>query len=225
MSKKVLAIHQPDFLPYSGFFYKLAKSDKFLIGDFYNYSNSGYQQRVKLGGEWLTELVIDKKILTLDTPISKVEVDAGVTYQRIMSAIDKHLKKAPYYKRVRRTIKEWGDLYGHGNARLSDLNMSLFYMIGNEIGIDVQSKICWLPIPKPESTKAQCIVDIMQAVEPFKDMDYLSGAGGKEYIGTEFEDAGIGLHFSKHKAKYSGSILEVIAYEADPLGVVLMEEA
>lgn len=224
MNKKILAIHQPDFLPYSGFFYKLAKCDKFLIGDYYNYSNNGYIQRVKLGGEWLTELVIDKKKITLDTPISEIEVDAGVTYQRIMSAIDKHLKTAPYYKRVRRTIKEWGDLYGHGFARLSDLNMSLFYMIGNEIGIDVQSKICWLPIDKPETTKGQCIVDIMQNVEPFKDMAYLSGAGGKSYIGSEFEDAGIELLYSNHRAKYSGSILEVIAYEADPLSVVLLEE-
>lgn len=225
MSKKVLAIHQPDFIPYSGFFYKLAKCDKFLIGDFYNYSPNGYQQRVKIGGEWLTELVIDKKKITLDTPINKVEVDAKVTYERIMSAIDKHLKHAPYYKRVRRTINEWGELYGMGYARLSDLNMSLFYMIGNEIGIDVQSKICWLPIDKPETTKGQCIVDIMQGVEPFKEMKYLSGAGGKEYIGDEFEKAGIEVEFSKHHAKYSGSILEVIAYEIDPLGVVLMEGA
>ena len=225
MSKKILAIHQPDFLPYSGFFYKLAKSDKFLIGDFYNYSDSGYQQRVKLGGEWLTALVIDKKDITLDTPISEVRVDGAVTYQRIMSAIDKHLKSAPHYKRVRRTIREWGELYGKGTPKLSDLNMSLFYMIGNEIGIDVQSKICWLPIDKPESTKGQCIVDIMQNVEPFKEMAYLSGAGGKSYIGTEFEDAGIELLYSKHKAKYTGSILEVIAYEADPLSVVLMEES
>lgn len=224
MSKKILAIHQPDFLPYSGFFYKLARCDKFLIGDYYNYSNNGYIQRVKLGGEWLTEMVIDKKAITLETPISEVRVDGEVTYARILSAIDKHLKSAPYYKRVRRTIKEWGELYGKGTPKLSDLNMSLFYMIGNEIGIDVNSKICWLPIEKPQSSKGQCIVDIMQGVEPFKTMDYLSGAGGKEYIGDEFEKAGIGLEFSKHRAKYSGSILEVIAYEADPLSIVLMED-
>ena len=219
---KVLAIHQPDFLPYSGFFYKLAKSDYFLIGDYYAYSDNGYIQRVKLGDEWLTEMVIDKKNITLDTPISKIEVDAGVTYQRILSAIDKHLKDAPHYKRVKKMIVSWGKDYGYGFARLTDLNTSLIQAVCAEIGIPTRGKLNWLLYKKPDLHKGDLIVDIMKRTYP--ETSYLSGAGGKGYIGTEFEDAGIPLEYSKHKAKYSGSILEVIAYEDDPLSVVLAEE-
>ena len=222
MSKKVLAIHQPDFLPYSGFFYKLAKADYFLIGDYYSYSDSGYIQRVKLGGEWLTEMVVDKKKLTLDTPISKVYVDAEVTYQRILSAIDKHLKDAPHYKRVKKMIRKWGDEYGFGVTSLSFLNMSLIEAVCDELGIEVRGKMNLLMYDKPKDLhKGELIVEIMKRSYP--EAAYLSGAGGKGYIGTEFEDAGIELLYSSHKAKYSDSILAVIAYEDNPLSIVLAD--
>lgn len=221
MSKRVLAIHQPDFLPYSGFFYKLAKADYFLIGDYYSYSDSGYIQRVKLGGEWLTEMVIDKKRIKLDTPISKIEVDAGVTYQRILSAVDKHLKDAPHYKRVKKMIVAWGKNYGFGYARLTDLNLSLIQAVCDELGIEVRGKLNWLMYDKPDLHKGELIVEIMKRSYP--EAAYLSGAGGKDYIGSEFDDAGIELLYSSHKAKYSDSILAVIAYEDDPLSIVLTD--
>lgn len=226
---KILAIHQPDFLPYSGFFYKLDKCDKFLIGDYYNYSNNGYIQRVKLGGEWLTEFVVRKHDITLDTTICNICIDAQITYDRILSAMDKHLKNAPYYKEVRHMIKAWWE--GEGSylrddfpfgVPLSLFNTRLIICIAKHLGIEgVSDKICYLKGDKPDKAKGECIVEIMK--RQFPDYSYLSGSGGKSYIGSEFSDAGIELMFSEHKAKYSDSILTVLAYEDDPLSIVRNE--
>lgn len=221
---KILAIHQPDFLPYTGFFYKLDKCDKFLVGDYYSYSNNGYIQRVKLGGEWLTEMVVDKKSIELATPISQIKVDAKLTYERIISALDKHLKDAPNYRQVKKMIVKWFEtLQGRIEmqdyiASLTKVNMSLIECICEYIGIDYLRKVCYLEGDKPDKVKGECIVEIMK--RQFPDYAYLSGAGGKSYIKNEFSDAGIELMFSDHNAKYSDSILAVLAYEDDPIKII-----
>ena len=42
--------HQPDLLPYSGFFYKMANADVFDLKIWDQYVNRGYQRRVMMRG-------------------------------------------------------------------------------------------------------------------------------------------------------------------------------
>lgn len=59
-----VAIHQPNYLPYPGFFQKMALADIFVILDNVQFSKDSYTQRVKIrtkeGFNWLT-IPIDKK--------------------------------------------------------------------------------------------------------------------------------------------------------------------
>jgi hypothetical protein len=47
--ENIIAIHQPDFMPWLGFFYKLSKSDCFVLLDHVHMDikNSGWIKRVK----------------------------------------------------------------------------------------------------------------------------------------------------------------------------------
>ena len=44
--------HQPDLLPYSGFWFKMAHADVFDLKVWDQYVNRGYQRRVNMRGRW-----------------------------------------------------------------------------------------------------------------------------------------------------------------------------
>ncbi|MBD4563452.1 hypothetical protein GUG69_02530, partial [Xanthomonas citri pv. citri] len=43
-----VTIHQPDLLPYSGFWYKMAVSDAFIVSRHDQFQKQGYQRRVRM---------------------------------------------------------------------------------------------------------------------------------------------------------------------------------
>lgn len=53
-----IAIHQPNFIPWLPFFYKMAMADKFIILVNVQFEKGGYQNRYKLSdGKWVTKSV------------------------------------------------------------------------------------------------------------------------------------------------------------------------
>lgn len=53
-----IAIHQPNFIPWFPFFYKMAMADKFIILSTVQFEKNGYQNRYKLSnGKWITKSV------------------------------------------------------------------------------------------------------------------------------------------------------------------------
>ena len=84
----IATIHQPDFMPWIGFFDKIKKSDVYIILDDVQFSRSGWTHRDKF-------LSKDRKIQWLTVPIkkkgnffSKIS-DVQIDYQT--NWIDKHL--------------------------------------------------------------------------------------------------------------------------------------
>ena len=58
MGDHVVAIHQPNFIPWLGFFYKLAQADTFILLDTVQFSTGSYTNRTRIrsseGDRWLT---------------------------------------------------------------------------------------------------------------------------------------------------------------------------
>ena len=56
-----VAIHQPNYFPWIGYFYKMSLADVFVVLDDSQYSKNGYQNRVKIktptGSVWMTQPV------------------------------------------------------------------------------------------------------------------------------------------------------------------------
>ena len=50
-----VTIHQPDLLPYSGFWFKMATSDTFVLSVHDQFQKHGYQRRVKMRGAWCSQ--------------------------------------------------------------------------------------------------------------------------------------------------------------------------
>ena len=80
----IVAAHQPNFLPNSGFWWKLAHSDIMDLRYRAQYTERGYQRRVKMRDAWFS-MPLDGKFKT--EPINQVQIktdEAKVAFRKMM---------------------------------------------------------------------------------------------------------------------------------------------
>jgi hypothetical protein len=103
-SRTVVAIHQPNFLPWLGFFDKLARADVFVLLDsvqFPRTSKGTWINRVKLlvGGreQWATVPVVRSEGSAL--PIADVRIDEGQPWRKkLLRTIELNYRRAPAFE-------------------------------------------------------------------------------------------------------------------------------
>jgi hypothetical protein len=215
----IYSAHQPDLLPYSGFWYKMAKADVFDLKVWDQFASKGYQRRVKMREQWVT-LPLEK---TSDTdPIFSKRLKPNATSY----LADEVIKR---YTHSRRKPMMW-DKYGEmicdeilsiKTDALWDLNFQLVLLVRDILGIT--TPVTFSRPASPGLRGSQGIVDVIQNFSV--PMKYLSGQGGRSYMGNcqEFKEAGIPVIWSQHQAVTGDSILSVIFDYEDPLAVVLAE--
>lgn len=185
-------IHQPEFLPWLGFFDRIKESDVFVILDDVGYQKNGFINRNKIktkqGSEWMTVPVKDR---SPNKKINEVLIDNEKPWrQKILSQLQEHYSHAPSFAKqydvMEKTFKKsW--------EKITDLDTYLikeclhFLGLKNEIKISSQMHL--------EGQGTERLVKICQALGADK---YLSGPGGKEYMDLSlFEKAGIKVIFQE----------------------------
>lgn len=175
----LISIHQPDFVPWLGFFNKVRLSDMLVIGDHVHYRNKGYQNRNKIktakGASWLTVPIEHD----WGQPINKIRVlnrEQNGTFwnDHHLNLLKINYSKAPYYDKY---IEIFEKIYRKKNDLLVDVNMDFMKSVFEILGIDK-------PIVKTSEmslskTKTELIVEICNKVDADS---YLSGMGGKNYM-------------------------------------------
>lgn len=189
----IVAIHQPNYLPWLGFFYKLANCDIFVLLDNVEYSKHGFINRNKIktpqGPAWLTVGVLTKgrhKQL-----INEVEINNGVPWSRTHErSIAQNYSKAPYFKQYKAFFE---DIYHRQWERLADLNEALIKVIYDILAIrDVQFIRASELNVSGEGT--ELLVNVCKAVGADT---YLSGPSGQKYMEAELlSKEGISLRYS-----------------------------
>jgi hypothetical protein len=181
----IAAIHQPQYLPYLGFFHKLAHADVFIALDTVQYQKNGLQNRNKIknpkGWQWLTVPVShahDSKIL--DVQIG----DAGKWARKHWSTLQSSYGRAPHFawsaERLRPVFETpW--------THLSPLNLRLAKVACELLEIEAPH-ILASELPS-EGESSALLISLCKAVGADA---YLSGPGGRGYMDLElFERAGI----------------------------------
>ena len=89
--KKTIVIHQPDFLPYLGFFHRLIHADTFVIFDNAQYVNGtshSWMNRDKLktsqGEKWLT---VSVKKAARETLINQIVLSENAEWRNLISTL------------------------------------------------------------------------------------------------------------------------------------------
>lgn len=196
---KKLAIHQPNFLAWGGFWDKMEQADHFVILDDAQYTKSSYINRVKMGDDtWITMPVKNKQ----GQLINQVElVNPSKNCKKLYKTICQN---------YRNVAEEFSWLQTYNQNNMLTLNLMLIqtvrYIKRISTPLTLSSEL------KIDKTASDRILGIC------KSMDYeyyLTGRGGMKYINLmDFEDNGITTQFVDYKEKHDDiTILKYINNE------------
>ena len=101
MSGLKVAIMQPYFFPYFGYFQLINEVDTFVFYDDVNYIKKGWinRNRILIDGKDKLTTISCKKV-SQNKLIKDIEIDYSADYQKLLSRIRIAYKKAPYFNEV-----------------------------------------------------------------------------------------------------------------------------
>jgi hypothetical protein len=190
--KVIVAIHQPQYLPWLGYFDKIDKADKFIFLDTVQFKKNEWQNRNRIktaqGWQWLTVPTLYK----FPERINEVKVNNSVRWQHIQrQSIVSNYSPAPYFKEFITIIE---DIFSEKWDFLSPLNIlstkKLVEILGIKTDIFIASELGVFP-EDPDDR-------LISIVKSMKGTHYLAGSGGKNYMNID---------------KYSAERVEVIFQE------------
>lgn len=189
---KRVAIMQPTYLPWSGYFGLMYSVDLFIFLDTVQFEHRSWQQRNRIktprGPQWLTVPVISKG--KRDQWIQDVEIGNGIEFsKKHLKAIDLNYRKATHFNEVfsevRRELNDPGE-------KLANLAISLILRLKRLLGINttvMRSSELMGEGPKAELLASLCVQ--VGATE------YVSPPGSKEYLraSSAFHEVGIPIRY------------------------------
>jgi hypothetical protein len=191
----IVAIHQPQFLPYLGFFHKVARCDAYVVLDDAQFMKGSHQNRNLIktaqGAKWLTVPVLHE----LGQPISAVRINPTEAWRRKhWAAIQTNYGRAPFFRQLSGRLREI--LVDGVDETLLPLDMTLLQWALGLLGIGVPVRLASALGGGGEGTDR--LVGICRAVGADA---YLSGAGGRRYMElAAFDRAGIAVRFQEYAA-------------------------
>ena len=189
-----VAIHQPQYLPWLGYFAKWAAADVFVFLDTVQYEKNGWQNRNRIktaaGPRWLTVPVHAR----LGTPIADVAIDTEAPWtRRHLATVEQAYARAPYLDRYREPLRE---LYGRKWTHLAAVAATSASWLAQALGIHVPVRLASeLSVTADDPTDR--LIRLCRAVGG---TTYLAGRDGLLYLDTRrFADAGIGVRQQRYE--------------------------
>jgi len=191
-----IAIHQPYYLPWLGYFEKIKKSDIFVFLDDAQYEKNNFYNRNLIKGPngkiWLTVPVHYKFQISL----KDIKVDNSKNWQKKhYNAIVSNYAKAPHFEIHKAFLenvylnKKWDFLI--------DLNLvTLKYLLDF---LKLKTPLKFSSDMNIQATGTQRLIDICKAL---KADTYYSGSSGKKYMDLSlFKKDGIEVEYQNYECK------------------------
>lgn len=194
MPGKVITAHQPAYLPWLGYFHKIAVSDAYLFLDSVQYEKNSFTNRNKIktpnGDAWLTIPVLTKGHFAMGIKELKIDNTSGWKRKHLKSL--QFYKKAPYYSNYYGFFEE---TYDKNWERLADINEHITRFILKELEIKadfIKSSDLGL-----KSNKDELILEVCKKLGG--DV-FVFGAMGRDYVDPEkFRSKGIFAYFQEYR--------------------------
>jgi len=187
----ITAIHQPEFMPWLGFFNKMRRADMYIVFDHVQFKKRYFENRnrIKCNNEavWLTVPVKSKKKFV--QPIMEVVIDYGTVWQRKCREKIRHCYGGSkyfdlYFPEIEKIV------LADGYDRLIDFNMAMINFFRKVFGISTPMKFS-SSLGVENYKGSDLILEICKRVSASR---YLCGISGKDYLKLEdFRQAGINI--------------------------------
>ncbi len=172
----IVAVHQPQFLPWLGYFDKIDRADVFVLLDTVQFKKNEWQNRNRIktaqGPRWLTVPVRYK----FPQRINQVPVNNTVNWQhKHRQALLSNYRKAPCFDSLGDFFEE---ILSTPWEFISPLNITVVKRLAGHLGIDTPIHVASELGDFPEDPDERLI-----AITRYFDGDtYLAGSGGRQYM-------------------------------------------
>ena len=139
-----VTIHQPDFMPWLGFFNKIDKADIFVVLDHTENNprdSSFWGRRVQIltngNANWFSLPLSKPKSGILGVPINEMSVNfsSEKEIQKKISTIQQNYSKHPFFKEIFPLVQ---DYFSHPSSSLLERNMNFIHKIMKELSIETK---------------------------------------------------------------------------------------
>ena len=180
MARRLVAIHQPNFFPWLGFFDKIMRSDVFVVLDHTQFpkSEGNWTNRVKLAvngeAEWVT-MPVDRKYEGLRR-IDEMRIDGASPWRRkLLQLLRTNYGRASFFSTVFPDVEQWLE---SPTELVADFNLGVITAICARIGVR-SSHMVRSSTLDVEGAKSELIANLVNKVGGNV---YLSGDGSSEYL-------------------------------------------
>lgn len=140
MSKKIVTIHQPDFMPWLGFFVKINKADTYVVLDHVinKYNDQSWFRRVKLAtkmGEFWLSISVKKPTSSSFIAINQMQINSNINYTKAIKTVEQIYTNTPFYKEIFPIVEEW---FSSDETLLSIRNINFIKNIMSILDIDTE---------------------------------------------------------------------------------------
>lgn len=185
----IVAIHQPQYFPWLGYFDKMDQADVFVLLDNVQFKKNEWQNRNRIktmhGWQWITVPVLHH----FPSLIRDVRINPDIPWERKhRQALLTHYGRAPYFQEHAAFFRE---TYSRRWEKLADLNVHVIRYLAKALGITTPLVLASeLPTAEDPTERLITICWYLGATA------YLSGKDGGRYIQTDrFAEEGIRLLF------------------------------
>lgn len=191
----IVSINQPAYLPWLGYFERIARSDLHVVLDHVQFEKNSFTNRNKIptqsGTTWLTVPVVTKGQFG-DLHIDRLQIQRQLPWGRKHWAnLRQTYLKAAHFKDHADFFE---DCYQRDWEYLLPLTNHITGYLLKQFGIP--TPLVFSSDLKLESSKSELVFDICDSQ---KTTTYLSGAMGKDYLdSTPFHEAGIDVVFQDY---------------------------
>lgn len=177
----IVTIHQPEHMPWSGYFHKMAQADVYVFLDNVQFKTNNWQNRNRIidrhGKEqWLTVPVKLKG--HMQTIIRRIEINNLSDWRRTYwGRIKDSYCKHPYFTLYSEKLQE---ILNRNHTYLYEINRDLIDFFRAELAIS--NKLVWASDLDVSGQSTELLLAIVKAVQGTV---YLSGPDGAHYMDLE----------------------------------------
>lgn len=190
----IITIHQPEHLPWLGFFNKLSKAEVFVILDSVPYRKNYFQNRNRIlgsnGEQYIGIPTVNVGHIEGTIATTKIAIQGNAKWKtKYLNTIKMSYSKHPYFSDVFPVLEQ---AILMDTEYLADINIAIFTLFAERMGF----------IPKyikssqltATGSKSDLILNICKELNA--DI-YIAGPSGRDYLKMDtFKDAGIKVVFN-----------------------------
>lgn len=183
-----VAIMQPTYLPWCGYFGLMQAVDAFVVLDSVQFARRSWQQRNQIkssqGAQWLTVPVVKKG--KREQLISETEIDIFSNFSAThRKTIEANYRKAPFFNELSSGLF---DCIEKSQPLLADLNIGIIKHCQNLLGI--KTPLFYSSQMQGIGAKADLLASLCKELGA---TEYISAPGSKEYLDQSSAFKGIGV--------------------------------